>query len=178
MKILLLLLLLLLPSPARAGEDREIKLAVHNLTASPLEVYVLRTVFCEWHFGTHYYCGLYAYLRGYGRVIEPDVVIASHKYFLLDRFFYFPEVGKFSVCVRARRPWTKSNLIYHQNRVEVTYCRLVEIPYKDFNKEFFKRITVRDRRPTFKWYQGKGQRNENFDSFDTYAIKIDNAKLE
>ena len=181
MRVLLLVLIFLLPSPAFAGDRemgyREIKLAVHNETRFPLEVYIGKTVFCNHHFGSHYFCGLHAYVRGSEYDIKPDAVIAPKKYFLLDRFFYAPADGKFSVCVKARRPWTKSNAIFHQNLAAVE-CRLVDIPYQDFHKKLFRRITVKDRKPTLRFYQGKGRGPENYDNFDTYNIKIDDAKLE
>ena len=176
MRVLLLVLIFLLPSPAFAG-DREIKLAVHNETRFPLEVYIGKTVFCNHHFGSHYFCGLHAYVRGSEYNARPDAIIAPRKYFLLDRFFYAPADGNFSVCIRARRPWTTSNAIYHQNLAAVE-CRLVEIPYKDFHRKLFKRITVKDRKPTLRLYQGKGRGAENFDNFDTYFISIDDARLE
>lgn len=176
MRVLLLVLLILLPSPAFAG-DREIKLAVHNETHFQLEIYIGKTFFCGHHFGSHRFCGTHAYVKGGEYDIRPDAVVAPGRYYLLDRYFYAPDDGKFSVCVRARRLWTKSNTIFHQTLAS-TECRLVEIPYKNFHRTLFKRITVQDRKPTMRYYQGKGRGAENFDNFDTYTIQIDDAKLE
>ena len=176
MRGLFLLLLILLPSPAFAG-DREIKLAVHNETHFQLEIYIGKTFFCNHSFGSHHFCGTHAYVKGGEYDIRPDAVVSPGRYFLLDRFFYAPTDGRFSVCVRARRPWTTSNAIYHQN-LAAGECRLVEIPYKDFHRKLLKRITVKDRKPTLRLYQGKGRGAENFDNFDTYFISIDDARLE
>lgn len=167
-KFALVLLFLLSPSLALAGqmERFKVRIAIHNMTKLPLQVWVAKELPVDSliHKNNSYHLHFYAPKAFFGSRnvfdIKPTDTIAPGKYFLFVSNLYVTPNQKILVCVRS----VKSR---------IDDCRGVGVKIKYLHKNYFYRITVMTRNPL----KHISKSDSFIEYFEIYDIKKDYARI-